>query len=72
MAFKTNPALEEFEKKHPTAFFVIRLIISAFVIIAGLWLLLGGIEDRSVPILMIVLGALGLAGAIYLKVYRDK
>ena len=28
MAFKTNPALEKFEKKHHTAFFVIRLIIS--------------------------------------------
>lgn len=70
MAFKTNPALEGFEKKHPTAFFVIRLIVSILVGFAGLWLLFSDADDKSVPILMIVAGVLGVICTFILRLCK--
>ena len=70
MAFKTNPTLEGFEKKHPTAFFVIRLIVSILVGFAGLWLLFSDVDDKSVPILMIVAGVLGVICTFILRLCR--
>ena len=61
MAFKTNPYLEELEKKHSKLFFVISLIVSILVLLFGLWYLVtykeDVNEDKAVPIVMIVLGA---------------
>ena len=70
MAFKTNPALEEFEKKHPTAFFVIRLIISILAISVGCWLLFSDADDKFVPILMIVAGVLGVICTFILRLCK--
>ena len=76
MAFKTNPYLEELEKKHPKLFFVISIIISLLVLLFGLWYLFEYkediIEDKTVPVMMIVLGALGLLCALLLKIFKKK
>ena len=74
MAFKTNPYLEEFEKKHPKLFFVISLVVSTLVLIFGLWYLVTYKEDvnenKLVPIMMIVLGTLGLLCTLLLKIFK--
>ena len=74
MAFKTNPYLEELEKKHSKIFFVISLIDSILVLIFGLWYLVtykeDVNEDKAVPIVMIVLGALGLLCTLLLKIFK--
>lgn len=74
MAFKTNPYLEAIEKKHPKLFFVTSLIVSVLVLVIGLWYLLSYKEDinedKSVPILMIVLGALGSLCTLLLKTFK--
>lgn len=74
MAFKTNPYLEELEKKHPKLFFVITLIASILILIFGLWYLFNFKEDvnedKLVPILMIVMGALGLICTLLLKTLK--
>ena len=74
MAFKSNPYLEELEKKHPNLFFVISLIISALVLLFGLWYLVTYKEDvnenKLVPIMMIVLGILGLLCTLFLKILK--
>ncbi|MBQ7817660.1 MAG: hypothetical protein IJ388_02540 [Oscillospiraceae bacterium] len=76
MAFKTNPYLEELEKKHPKLFFIISLIISVLVFAIGLWFLFifkeDISEDKSVPILMIVMGSLGLLCTLLLKMFKKK
>ena len=76
MAFRTNPYLEELEKKHPKLFFVISIIISLLVLLFGFWYLfeykedIG--EDKTIPIVMIVLGALGLVCTLLLKIFKKK
>ena len=74
MAFKTNSFLEELEKKHPKLFFIISLIISVFVLAVGLWYLFSFKEDinedKSVSIVMIVMGALGLLCTLLLKMFK--
>ena len=74
MAFKTNPYLEELEKKHSKLFFVISLIVSILVLLFGLWYLVtykeDVNEDKLVPIIMIVLGALGLLYTLLLKIFK--
>ena len=74
MAFKTNPYLEELEKKHPKLFFVISLVVSALVFLFGLWYLVtykeDANEDKLVPVVMIVLGALGLLCTLFLKIFQ--
>ena len=74
MAFKTNSYLEGLEKKHPKLFFIISLIVSVLVLVIGLWYLFSLKEDinedKSVPILMIVLGALGLLCTLLLKIFK--
>ena len=47
MAFKTNPYLDELEKKHPKLFFIIGLIVSVVLIIFGLWYLVAFKEDKD-------------------------
>lgn len=75
MAFKTNPYLEELEKKHPKLFFIISLVISVLVLAVGLWYLFSFKddinEDKTVPILMIVLGILGLLCTVLLKIIKS-
>ena len=74
MAFKTNPYLDELEKKHPKLFFIIGLIVSVVVIIFGLWYLVTFKEDinedKSVPIIMIIFGMLGLLCTLLLKIFK--
>ena len=74
MAFKTNPYLEELEKKHPKLFFVISIIVSVLVLAIGLWYLISFKEDinedKTVPITMIVLGTLGLLCTLLLKIFK--
>ena len=74
MAFKTNPYLEELEKKHPKLFFIISLIISVLVLLFGFWYLFEFKEDinedKLVPILMITLGTLGLICTLLLKIFK--
>ena len=74
MAFKTNPYLEKLENKHSKLFFVISLIISILVLLFGLWYLVtykeDVNEDKAVPIVMIVLGALGLLCTLLLKIFK--
>ena len=76
MAFRTNPYLEELEKKHPKLFFVISIIISLLVLLFGFWYLfehkedIG--EDKTIPIVIIVLGALGLVCTLLLKIFKKK
>ena len=76
MAFKTNPYLEELEKKHPKLFFVISIIISLLVLLFGLWYLFEYkediSEDKTVPVMMIVLGVLGLLCTLLLKIFEKK
>ena len=71
MAFKTNSYLEGLEKKHPKLFLVISLIVSVLVLVIGLWYLVNYKEDinedKSVPIIMIVLGTVGLLCTLLLK-----
>ena len=74
MAFKTNPYLDELEKKYPKLFFIIGLIVSVVVIIFGLWYLVTFKEDinedKSVPIIMIIFGTLGLLCTLLLKIFK--
>ena len=70
MAFKTNPWLEEQEKKHSSACFVIRLILSILVLSIG-FLLFSEIADKSIPILMIIGGTVCLICTAFLKVYKE-
>ena len=74
MAFKTNPYLDELEKKHPKLFFIIGLIVSVVVIIFGLWYLVTFKEDinedKSVPIIMIIFVTLGLLCTLLLKKFK--
>ena len=70
MAFKTNPYLEELEKKHPKFFFALSLIISILVLFIGLWLLFNYNGDKSVPILMLVMGGLGVICIFLLKILQ--
>ena len=74
MSFKTNPYLEELEKKRPKLFFVISIIISLLVLLFGLWYLFEYkediSEDKTVPVMMIVLGALGLLCTLLLKIFK--
>lgn len=74
MAFKTNAYLEELEEKHPKLFFVISLIVSVLVLLFGLWYLVtykeDANEDKLVPIVMIVLGTLGLLITLFLKIFK--
>ena len=74
MAFKTNPYLDELEKKHPKLFFIIGLIVSVLVLVIGLWYLFSLKEDinedKSVPILMIVSGVLGLLCTLFFKIFK--
>ena len=73
MAFKTNPYLDELEKKRPK-FFIIGLIVSVVVIIFGLWYPVtfkeNINEDKSVPIIMIIFGTLGLLCTLLLKIFK--
>ncbi len=74
MAFRTNPYLEEIEKKHPKLLFVISLIVSIVVLLFGLWYLVTHkedvTEDKTVPILMIILGTVGLLCTLLLKIFK--
>ncbi len=74
MAFKTNPYLEIIEKKHPKLFFAIGLVVSVLVLLFGLWYLFAYKEDinedKLVPIIMIILGALGLLCTLLLKIFK--
>ena len=74
MAFKTNPYLEVLEKKHLKLFFVISLIVSVLVLLFGLWYLVtykeDVNEDKSVSIIMIVLGTSGLLCTLLLKIFK--
>ena len=74
MAFKTNPYLDELEKKHPKLFFIIGWIVSVLVLIIGLWYLFSLKEhinqDKSVAILMIVSGVLGLLCTLFFKIFK--
>ena len=72
--FKTNTYLKELEKKRPKLFFVISLIVSVLVLLLGLWYLVtykeDANEDKLVPIIMIVLGTLGLLCILFLKIFK--
>ena len=74
MAFKINSYLQEFEKKHPKLFFVIGVIVSVLVVVFGLWYLFSykedANEDKTFPIIMIVLGALGLICTLFFKILK--
>ena len=70
MAFKTNPYLEELEKKHPKLFFSIRLIVYILVLFIGFWLLFNYDGDKSVPIFMLVIGGLGVSCTLLLKILK--
>ncbi len=74
MAFKTNPYLEQLGKKHPKLFFVISLVVSVLVLLFGLWYLFEYKEDinedKTVPIIIIVLGLLGLISSLLLKIFK--
>ena len=74
MTFKTNPYLEELEKKHPKLFFIISLIISVLVLLFGFWYLFEFKEDinedKLVPTLMIILGTLGVICTLLLKIFK--
>ena len=74
MAFKTNPFLDELEKKHPKLFFIISLIISVLVLLFGFWYLFEFKEDinedKLVPTLMIILGTLGVICTLLLKIFK--
>ena len=74
MAFKTHPYLDELEKKRPKLFFIIGLIVSVLVLVIGLWYLFSLKEDinedKSVPILMIVSGVLGLLCTLFFKIFK--
>ena len=72
MAFNTNPFLEQIEKKHPKTFFVIRLIVSVLTLTIGVYMLSYGTDDKAVPILMSVLGALGAILTIIMEIYRKR
>jgi len=70
MSFKSNPYLEEAEKKHPKAFFLLSLIASIILVIIGVALLCCNTGDVSVPIIMIIFGIIGVPCSIYLKVCK--
>lgn len=70
MGLITNPYLEELEKKHPKAFFVISLILSIILLSIGLCLLFTDACEKAVSILMIVMGALGIVSTALLKMYN--
>ncbi len=70
MAFKTNPWLEEWEKKHPKLSLVISLLVPVLGILAGFWLLFSSISDKSVSILMLVLGSLALVCTVLLRIRK--
>lgn len=74
MAFQMKLYLKELEKKHPNLFFIVSLIISVLVFAVGLWYLFGFKEDinedKSVPIVMIVLGTLDLLCTLLLKMFK--
>lgn len=71
MCFKTNSWLDELMKKHPKCFFAIGLIVSILVILISIGLLIIDINDISVPVLMLVAGAIGIFSVIFLKVHKD-
>ena len=54
----------------------ISLIISVSVLIIGLWYLISFKEDinedKSVPIIMIIFGTLGLLCTLLLKIFKNK
>ena len=72
MAFETNPYLEQIEKKNPKTFFVIQLIVSVLALTIGVYMLSYGTDDKAVPILMSVLGALGAILTIIMETYRKR
>ena len=69
MAFKTNSFSEQIEKKHPKKFFVIRLIVSVFILTIGVYMLSYGIDEKAVPILMVALVASGAILTIIMEIY---
>ena len=74
MAFKTNPYLEKLEMKHPKLFFLTSIIISLLVILFGLWYLFEFKEDinedKTVPIIIIIFGALGFLCTLFSKLFK--
>jgi len=67
MCIRENSWAKETERKHPRAFFAVYFTVSILVILIGVCLLAVGVQDISVPIIMIVLGALGAVCTILLK-----
>ena len=70
MAFKMNPWLEEWEKKHPIISLVISVLVPVLCILAGFWLLFSSISDKTVSILMLVLGSLALVCTVLFRICK--